>query len=512
MTAPPSRSARASKLWLLTLPIFPPVSLLALITTAYTRHFPRPFWWVIGAYAASQQIPALLAPEPLLATLLALARTILIIGLLGMGAALAHTGHYKWIAAGLTVTLVIAFTYSVANGANLFTARLSHPYMTSITLGLAGAISLWIALFHQGKPHWRYPLSALALFALLASGSRGPLLAALIGAVIGFITSRQAKHQNTYWPLLLLLTTGLTLGIGAGRNLDATAVTRLTRTDTAGRQLAWQETRSIIQATPLSGVGSYRLGVYLRPADKPCELFPDSTGKAAACPAWLSKLGSPWLIAHSLLLQQWAETGPLGTLGLMTLLGFIVICAFHRRDPLSTAILSGLLIASLTDNTLLIPSPFFAELFWVTAGIQLVNLPPNWLPRWDNVGWAITALLVVFSLPLLMGRLIPTTIPPVQLLILNAASQVRASEPYSVLALVELPAGLSTLALQRCELGCRTVESMALSLTVPEDRVLRFSGQLGSGSVQNLKLISIQEGRWYGVKILELVNWQVITK
>ncbi len=81
------------------------------------------------------------------------------------------------------------------------------------------------------------------------------------------------------------------------------------------------------------------------------------------------------MIAHNVTLQQLAETGPLGLLGLFVLLGVVVVSAVWVRDPLGVAVLSGMLLATATDNILVVPSPGVAEVFWVTVGAVLAQTP-----------------------------------------------------------------------------------------------------------------------------------------
>ena len=64
------------------------ISPLALLTLPQLKKLPNTAKYILAFYAVSQQIPALLAPEPVLASVLALARTLLMFRLMDWGVAL----------------------------------------------------------------------------------------------------------------------------------------------------------------------------------------------------------------------------------------------------------------------------------------------------------------------------------------------------------------------------------------------------------------------------------------
>ena len=255
--------------WALLPPLYmlSPLSLLAL---PQLRRLPRPLWWVLGGYALSQQLPALFSPEPLLASALALIRSLLMGGLIGVGLALAQTAWLRGLGWGLALVYATALIDSSLGGAVLTQQRLFHPYMTSITLGLLGACGIWWALFAGGRWWWRVPLGVAALAVVLLSGSRGGLAAAGLGALLGFLVRLR-------WQIALSLLLGLGLlggGLYAAQRFDVQSVTRLLNTDTSGRDLVWWNAISVIQSAPLSGVGSYRLGARFAPPGGQCILWP----------------------------------------------------------------------------------------------------------------------------------------------------------------------------------------------------------------------------------------------
>ncbi|MEF2278934.1 O-antigen ligase family protein [Deinococcus sp. YIM 134068] len=466
--------------WLAALPALYVISPLALLALPYLRRLPRPVWWVLGFYALSQQLPALFSPEPLLASLLALARTGLMFGLIGVGVALRDAQRLQPLALGLGVVYVTALASGALGGADLLVSRLSHPYMTSITLGLAGALGVWLALFTQGRLTWRVPFGLLALGVLLLSGSRGPLAATLVGCAAGFVIRRG-------WRLFLGVLAGAVLLAGVlslGQRLELDAITRLGSADTTGRDIVWENTLSVIRSEPWSGAGSYRLGQHLAAPGDACELWSAPDGQAQVCPGWVRRLGSPWLIAHNVSLQQLAETGPLGLLGLFVLLGAVMGAALCQRHPLGTAVISGLLVATVNDNTLLVPSPFFAEVFWVVAGSQLLHLRRLGV----GMGALTAALMLVLSAPLLASALpFPPSLPP-RLALLNAPSTVSDPRGYTAFARFDLPPGRYRASLHSCLRSCARIVSLPFTVDAEGAPGVMLSGSLRPVRRQTLEL------------------------
>lgn len=450
------------------------------------RRLPRAAWWVLGFYALSQQLPALLTPEPLINSGLALARTLLMFSFVALGASLHSTRQLAPLGIGLAAVYVTALGLTGLDGLNPLSQRLGHPYMTPITLGLAGAAGIWISLFAGGRLWWRVPLGTAALGILLLSGSRGPLAAALIGMALGF-----AVRQSRRMALGILAGAALLAGgFYLGQRLDLPAVSRLSNADTSGRDLVWNNVLSVIRSEPVSGVGSYRLGVRLSPPGEGCTLWPAPDGSVTPCPAWIDRLGQPWLIAHNVTLQELAEAGPLGLLGLFVLLGVAAAAAWRQRDPLGLAVLSGLLVATANDNTLIVPGPFVGELFWVTAGCILARMPQ----RSPAVGWAggvaAAGLLAALSFPLLVGALRPALPIQASLDALIAPRQVQDTQNYQAFVRLNLPPGAYRVSLRACQESCSTI--LTLPVTAPASGptpLLKLGGNLYDTAEQRVELL-----------------------
>lgn len=476
--------------WAVLVPLYV-LSPLSLLSLPQLRRLPRPLWWVLGGYALSQQLPALFSPEPLLASLLALARTLLMFGLIGAGLALARTPWLRGLAWGLAAVYVTALLYSGLGRLELIQQRLFHPYMTSITLGLLGACGIWWALFAGGRWWWRVPLGVAAVSIVLLSGSRGGLAAALLGCALGWAVRLR-------WQVALGLLLGLGLlggGLYAAQRFDVQSVTRLLSTDTSGRDVVWWNAISVIQSAPLAGVGSYRLGARFAPPGGQCLLWPAPDSTAAPCPDFISRLGYPWLIAHNVTLQQLAETGPLGLLGLFALLGVVAVSAVWLRDPLGVAVISGLLLATATDNTLLVPGPGVAEVFWVMVGVVLAQLPRDVpLARWPLLGWpaglAAAGLMLALSLPLLASLRQPAPNPAYKLATLIAPTAVKTTRNYSVYVQFDLPPGQYRTELRTCLRSCTYLVIVPFSVsTGAAAPVLNLTGDLYPQPRQRLELL-----------------------
>jgi O-Antigen ligase len=481
--APPPRWLRW---WLALLPALYILSPLGLLALPSLRRLPRPVWWLLGFYALSQQLPALLTPEPLLSSVLALLRTAQMFGLIAVGAVLADTRRLRDVRWGLGAVYLTALIYSLTEHLDLYSQRLTHPSMTSITLGLLGACGVWVALFGGGKLLWRIPLGVSALATLLLSGSRGALLAVLVGCTLGWVVRQGGR-------LALGILAGAALlagGFYVGQRLALPAITRLSSADASGRDLIWYDTLSVIQSAPVAGVGSYRLGARLATPGAPCKLWLTTVIGFDACPAWVTRLGEPWVIAHNVTLHQLAETGPLGLLGLFLLLGVTGAAACLQRDALAVAVLAGLLAATATDNTLLVPSAGVGELFWITAGCVLVRLPAS-SPALGWAGGSLAAgLLVVLSFPLLLGPLFPVPARPVTLETLIAPRTVKDTKSYAAYLRLKLPPGLYRLSMRACQRSCATV--ITIPVRAAENGltpVIKLGGSLYPVPRQRLELL-----------------------
>ena len=508
-----SSSSSAPPRWLSTwlgllAPLYP-ISVLAVLNLRQLTLLTLPARWLLAAYALSQQLPALLAPDPLLASGLALARTTLLLGMISVGVSLTRSEAIRPLGFGLAAVIVTALAFSTQNGLDILTSRLTHPYMTSNSIGMASALGLFLALFTPGNTRaqqWaRWGLGGLALLALLLTGSRGALAAAFLGTLVG--VALQGQRRVILGALLgaALLGGGTFLGERSG----IVSLTRIGTADTTGRDLVWANTLSIIQAHPWGGVGTFQLGRALMPGT--CSLFEAADGSRTPCPDWLASLGQPWIIAHNLTLHQLAETGPLGTLGLLTLVIVGLLMALWRRDALAGAVLSGLLLATVNDNTLLLPSPFFAEAFWVLIGVQLRHWTPVTPARATSAALLAPALTVGVSLPVL-GQWRPTTpqVTDAQLAFLSAPHRATTGV-YTAYARVTAQPGPYRLTLRSCQASCATVDTKFFWVDSSGGSLVILSGSLRDGP-QELTLALLPRAGGFQYRPLAQQTWTVQAK
>lgn len=493
--------------WLAALPAAFVLVPAALWGLSFWRRWPPPVRGLLLFYAATQLLPAPFAEEPLAALGWGVARTALLLGLLGVGGALAGAHALRPLGVGLLAVFLTAAVATALTG-NL-DSRLSHPYLTSISLGIGGAVGLWLALFGAGaglwgRLAWRLPLGLLSVAAVLTSGSRGALLAAGAGALAGLLAAR----PRLVLPALLVGSAAVAGVAALGERGGVGTLARLASFDGSGRDVVWGNTLSVVAAHPWAGVGAYGVGWHLQPPGLPCTLWVQADGSAPPCPAPLESLldtvGSLWVIAHNGPLQQLAETGPLGLLGLFALVGAALAGALRTREPLLLAVLAGLLAGSVLDNTVLVPSPFFAESFWIAAGVGLLALRGGDLPRAGLLG---AAALLALSFPLL-GALRSPQPPPagIALRALLVPPALPAGQPVTVLADLRAPPGEYRAVLQSCLDTCTYVGSVNTTVTDGESSLLRLGGAV-RGERQTLQLKLYPQNSTVGLRPLATWEW-----
>lgn len=511
--------------WLALLPAGLVLGVLGFFGAGGLRRLPPSAQWLIGLYALSQLLPAAFAPDPMLALIGAVLRTTLMAGLLGIGATLGTARALAPVGLGLMVVYITAIYSAVTTGQDIYITRLSHPYMTSTTLGLAGAIGVWLALFGAPDkdsvapflrlshwlehPLWRTLLGLTGALVMVASGSRGALLAAAVGIAAGALRERSRLGVGVL-ALLAMLGGG---AVWLGQRFGISALARFSDTASSGRDLIWDTVSEVVRAYPISGVGSYGLGRYLQ-LPQACQMWVNADGIAAPCPAPLAqfteRIGSPWLIAHSGFLQPLAETGPLGTAGLMALFGLALYAAWKGRQPLVLAIIAGLLVGNITDNLVLVPSPFFAELFWVASGIALVRgLGTDFRPAHAGlVGGAVAAAL---AFPVWSPTSRASAAPPT-LLFLDAPHTIRAGEQYSMTAQFGGQDGDYRAVLSSCQAICTPVGSQLLRIRKGQTELVEFKALLRDSATQKLRLNVYAGETGAKAPLLAQRTWKVTRK
>ncbi|MFC6592609.1 O-antigen ligase family protein [Deinococcus lacus] len=328
---------------------------------------------------------------------------------------------------------------------------------------------------------------------LLWSGSRSALLAALLGLVAAGLVSGRRRY------LTLLVPAALLLGLAAQW---LPALNRLAAGG-SGRNAVWYQTLEVIRAFPLTGVGDYRLGQFLTFAAQECQTFGSRAGEVGRCPAWAESLGSPWLIAHNFTLQQLAEGGPLSLLGMALLLAALLQAAWRSKDPLLVAIVVGGLVSTLADNSLLVPSPFFAEAFWIAGGIALAATPRL------RVSFGLAAaLLAVLSAPAALAAW-PQARPALSLAQWHAPVQAGPG-PYPLFTQIQGPDGDYSLLLSSCSGPvCQMVKLTPFSVQGGASEILQLEVPLPEQPQQTLRLSVLPPVTTYSANPLAELTWQV---
>ena len=377
------------KVYLALVPIFPLLYLAGFYGLKFLKGLSPIARYALFGFLGLELLAALLSPRPGVSFALALLRGLFILGLIGVGIWLRDSQRLGYLLYGYAaVYLAALWTSWEVWGVRLFRwARLVHPYYTTVSLGLAAAVGILLAVGVKGLPRWfRVLAGALALVVLLFAGSRGALLALFVGAM-----AAAALGGGRF--LKAVGVGGVAVGVAlflAESERKVGAITRvLNLKHLAGRDQIWEGAVAAFRSHVWGGTGPYQLGPYLAWSyDQGCHLWLGAEKLGLACPSWLGPFRGAWLIAHNIWLHALGETGIIGTLGWALLYVFATYAVIKARDPLVAAIFFGFMAMGLVDNPTLVPSRSLAELFWVAVGIAIVRsglaVPPDQLASGDE--------------------------------------------------------------------------------------------------------------------------------
>lgn len=364
------------------IPVVPPLYLLAFGALGRLRTLNKVARWMLLAFVLSQVLAALLSPNPLVSVVATAARTLFILAMVAAGVYLQDSRRLLPLLWGELVIMVSAWAYTLhTQGLHGVLERLGHPYYYVVSLGLVGVVSIWLALFWRGGARWWRWLAGLAgLATLLASGSRGPLLALVMGTGVAVaLTGRKQVRNGLLLGLVLL---GGLVYVASRPNVPSNPVGRFLERQVSGRNYVWQDAYAGFQTSPMGGVGPYQGGPYLNYLFKDgCHLNPSLDRNNIQCPEQMTKLYGIWLIAHNAWLHWLLETGIIGTLGMTALYLYGLYCAYRRRDPLCLAILFGYTAINMVDVLIAVPTPHLAELFWAALGLSIAPANPAALAK-----------------------------------------------------------------------------------------------------------------------------------
>ncbi len=365
--------------WLIAaVPVLPFFYLAAFGALGSLRNLPKVARWILFYFAASQVLAALLTPNPLLSLAFGGVRTLLILAMVAAGVFLQDSRQLRPLLWGQLVIFITAWGYTLlTQGVAGVAARLNHPYYYPVSLGLVAVTSLWLVMFWRGgAAWWRGVAGLIAVATLLAAGSRGPTLALVVGSVAALLLA--GVRGSRRWVVVPLGVVATAIYVVSALQLKFTPILRLIDDQTSGRSFVWADALAAWQTSPLGGVGAYQGGPYLTYLFKGgCQLNPVLAANQIQCPEWLGGFSGLWLIAHNAWLQWLMETGVVGLSGLLLVYGYGLWSAAKSRDPLLIAVLFGYTAMNFVDVVIAVPSPHFAELWWVALGISVWRARPT---------------------------------------------------------------------------------------------------------------------------------------
>lgn len=476
------------RVWLALWGPFPFLNWLGLLGALRPRLLPPELRWLIGAFVGLSLLSALFTPRPLAALVVGGLRALFLVGLLVTGWQLGRVRHLLALLPGLVAVLITALAYTaVQTGLNTgLLGRLLHPSYQYVSLGLAAALTLWLAVFwpertgRAGRPGWqtlgwqpslRWGAGLLAAVVLVLGGSRAPLAAALIGLLVGALCSSRADYgtvpagarrgqlnggQLNRWRLgggvatVLLVAGGFTLlafrpELVRPRLAQSAAVTHLTQLGLNGRGTYWEEAAGVFRALPLGGTGVGQLGNAVRSTQENC--FQGWPTQSVGCPGWMLRLSrQPWFaparklswLAHNGALHSLAETGLIGTAALFLMLGLVLAAAFASRSALLIAVVTGYSVVNLFDNSATLPSLAVSEVFWLAGGVALregyqhTGKASSFFAVGASLVWRApvwgAGLLLLTLVPVVLPGLLPASGTPPRLLALNVARQAAGAD------------------------------------------------------------------------------------
>jgi len=324
-------------------------------------------------FVVTQLVAALFTPRPLVSLGLAALRCLFFLGMVAAGAYLKDGKRLRPLVWGYLFTFAVAWGFELASHgtARVMEGRLGHPFYYTVSLGIISTITIWILVAWKGAaPWWRFAIGALALVTLIATGSRGPLLALAVGALAAVLLGNLRY--------LRALAVGAVVVVGAFGLLpglrSVIPLERFASSDLSGREQVWQGAAQAFADSPIGGQGTYQIGEYLWFLYKdPCRVTVALMEAGVGCPAWLDQFKGAWLTAHNVVLHSLAETGLVGTVGLLVVFLATALAVWRTRDGLLVSLFWGFMALSLVEVVTTGPSPHFAELFWVVVGMAFAR-------------------------------------------------------------------------------------------------------------------------------------------
>ncbi|GGJ19355.1 O-antigen ligase family protein [Deinococcus roseus] len=355
-------------------PIVIPLYAAALYGLKYLGGLDRSMRWLLGIFWGTQMVAALFTPVAWLSVLLAAVRTLWITALFVSGYTLKGSRYLKPLLFGEVITLVIAFiTTLIRHPTDFLHARLEHPVYYSVSLGIVAMLGILIVLSMKKMLYARLGLLLFLGTALLATGSRGAIVATLAGMLV--MGLRNLKGRALKWTEVGGILVGLLVFV-----LPLTRYSSIfQRVDFAnGREDIWRDAWATFLAHFAGGVGPYQLGPYIQKSllehwTSTCTLFPP-VEPFGPCPTWMEPLWSAGFIAHNLVLHALGETGFIGTIGILMLTAYTAYASWKSKDSLLAGLCAAYLTLSLVDLPTGVPGPHFGEVYYFAMGIAVSKM------------------------------------------------------------------------------------------------------------------------------------------
>lgn len=441
------------------LPLFPLVSLVLAWSgiKGIWAKVPIILKWALACFAISQLLAALFTENILFSAAVAMIRAFLICGLVLYGIRFAYVVNLKYIAWGLVLVSILALVVSVLTsdgqplnplGKGIEKRPLEFLYMTSNSISVLGVFMIWLGCF---QIKWQLVVRVFlvcfgGLIAFLGAGQ-----AAWVALFVGFLAAWIGRVATIIRLLLMLILLGCCIHeTSRNRMID------LLGPAMSGRETVWENAAHIAQAYPLGGSGPYQYGYFAAPFQDRCNTLETLEKVLPDCPRWLEQLNQPWLIAHNGTLHALAETGMVGTVGWFILWGVLAFGIWRSRWPFVRAVLGGLLAINLLDNVLLVPSPGFAEIFFVLSGAAWVKFADQEeavreSPEFQLGTSAILGGMIGLGslvVPYILGT--PQQFSAVQVNRLLLPSQYEAKEVYAIYADIDTKEENAYISLEQC--------------------------------------------------------------
>lgn len=162
-----------------------------------------------------------------------------------------------WVVAATVLAVFALAGFTGTGRANVFEA---NPIWLARAIAIAAVAVTWFWWQHVGKPLLMFLLLVLLIGGLFATGSRGPLLGAIIGVTVLALGARRLRFRRVATVVVIVAGAAIALQSLPLFN-DSRLADVLTNNTDGSRQIIWSDTLRVIEAHPF-GVGLGNWSVY----------------------------------------------------------------------------------------------------------------------------------------------------------------------------------------------------------------------------------------------------------